>query len=226
MPSKEDATTTGMVRDLRSQGFAIADTAVDADLLAELSSEADRLIGRFDAGYRSADYWNFDRDEGREQVLYRIHRLEQQGSELIRRLFTAGPWHEVAERAAGRPVRSTVCAMIVKRAGGSAEVPWHRDRTSVPPHTLYNLSIFLDDSDTGNGCLEFVPASHLLADDASVDQVRQAGPVQPVPARAGELLVHDVRMVHGSAPNNSPRRRRSIVVEFAPEGFSLSPEES
>jgi phytanoyl-CoA hydroxylase len=112
--------------------------------------------------------------------------------------------------------------MIVKMPGLAARVPWHRDRTSVPPHSVCNLSVFLDDSVPENGCLEFVPGSHLLPDDADATQTCERGLIQPVPATAGDVLVHDVRIVHGSRTNTSTAYRRSIVIEFAPVGLVLT----
>jgi phytanoyl-CoA hydroxylase len=208
---------------LRADGFAVVAGAVGEPLLSHLWAEADRLMRRFtDEGHRSDDYWCFNAAGTGQPVLYRIHNLESQGSAPIARLYAKGPLHPLAARLLGTAVRSTACAMIVKMPGLAARVPWHRDRTSVPPHTVCNLSVFLDDSVPENGCLEFVPASHLLPDDADVAQVSERGPVHPVPAAAGDVLVHDVRTVHGSRTNISDTYRRSIVIEFAPTNLVLT----
>jgi len=146
--------------------------------------------------------------------------LDRQGASSIAELFANGPLHDLAAAILGTPVRSTACAMIVKLPYVAAAVPWHRDRTSVPPQTVCNLSVFLDRS-TNNGCLEFVAGSHLLPDDADVQATQQRGPRQPVPAEAGDVLVHDVRVVHGSRSNETAAIRRSIVIEFAPVDLRL-----
>lgn len=208
---------------LRLDGFAVAAGAISEPLLSDLRTEAIRLVRRFtDEGYRSDDYWFFNAAGTRQPVLYRIHNLENQGSALISGLYADGPLHSLAADILAAPARSTACAMIVKMPGLAAAVPWHRDRTSVSPHSVCNLSVFLDDSVPENGCLEFVPASHLLPDDADVTRTCERGPIQPVPAEAGDVLVHDVRMVHGSRRNTSATYRRSIVVEFAPVGLALT----
>ncbi len=69
--------------------------------------------------------------------------------------------------------------------------------------------------------MEFAPGSHLLPDDANVAEVSERGPVQLVPAAAGDVVVHDVRVVHGSGANPGSSCRRSIIIEFTPADFSL-----
>jgi phytanoyl-CoA hydroxylase len=208
---------------LRADGFAVAGGAIGEPLLSNLRVEAEWLVRRFtDEGYRSDDYWFFNAAGTGQPVLYRIHNLENQGSTPITQLYAEGPLHALAAEILGTPVRATACAMIVKMPGLAARVPWHRDRTSVPPHSVCNLSVFLDDSVPENGCLEFVPGSHLLPDDADATQTCERGLIQPVPATAGDVLVHDVRIVHGSRTNTSTAYRRSIVIEFAPVGLVLT----
>ncbi len=215
--------TAAAVRRLRCDGYAVAATTIGEPLLSGLRAEADHLVGRFTRdGHRSDDYWFFNAAASGEPVLYRIHNLERQGSAFMAGLHDAGPLHDLAGEFLGVRARATACAMIVKIAGVAAAVPWHRDRVSVPPHTACNLSVFLDESVPENGCLEFVPGSHLLPDDADIDVAWRSGPVRAVSARPGDILAHDVRVVHGSRPNSASASRRSIVVEFAPSEFVLT----
>jgi ectoine hydroxylase-related dioxygenase (phytanoyl-CoA dioxygenase family) len=87
----------------------------------------------------------------------------------------------------------------------------------------------IDDSTTENGCMRFVPGSHLEAalrphrplggtratshtlltdvDEAS-DRVRL------VPIRRGDITVHNERVVHGSGGNRTAGWRRAYVVAF------------
>lgn len=218
--------TDSIVTGFRETGFAVVTGLVAGAVLDEFRAEASRLVRRFtDGGYRSGDYWSFEAPDTGEPVLYRIHNLEKQGSSVITGLFVEGTFHHLAGTILGKPVRSTVAAMIVKTPGLAAAVPWHRDRTFVSPHTVCNLSLFVDDSNVDNGCLEMVPRSHLLANDADVTRTHQRGPVHLVTARAGDVVVHDVRTVHGSRPNRTGAYRRSIVIEFASVDAVLPREE-
>ncbi|WP_179499968.1 phytanoyl-CoA dioxygenase family protein [Streptomyces sp. WZ.A104] len=211
------APTADALGQLWADGYTLVPAVVTDPLLERLRAEADALVAAFESGHRSEDFWHFTREGESTPVLYRIHNLEQQpGAPLAAGLFATGPLHHLAATLLGGPARARVIAMIVKMPHVAAAVPWHRDRTDAEPGRAINLSLFLDGSDASNGCLEFVPGSHLLADDADVDQVRDAGPVLPVGARAGDVAVHDVRAVHASRPNSTERPRRSLVIEFVP----------
>jgi phytanoyl-CoA hydroxylase len=207
----------------RTDGYAVLRQRITGNALEALRTEADGLIRRFTQdGFRSDDYWYFTPAGTDTPVLYRIHNLEKQGSPTAARLYTdKGPLHPIAASILGGPVRATACAMIVKLPGVAAPVPWHRDRTDVPPHIVCNLSVFLDVSDADNGCLEFVPGSHLSPDEEEAEELQARGPVHALPLAAGDVAVHDVRIAHASRRNRSGRIRRSIVIEFAPAGLEL-----
>ncbi|MFB7474311.1 phytanoyl-CoA dioxygenase family protein [Kitasatospora sp. NPDC056184] len=212
------APTAEILGRLWEDGFTVVPAVVTDPLLERLRAEADAMVAAFEDGHRSDDFWHFTREGESTPVLYRVHNLEQQsGAPLAAGLFATGPLHHLAESILGGPARARVVALIVKMPHVAAAVPWHRDRTDAEPGRAINLSLFLDDSDASNGALEFVPGSHLLADDADVDQVREAGPVLTVGAKAGDVAVHDVRTVHASRPNPTERPRRSLVIEFVPD---------
>jgi hypothetical protein len=212
------------IRQLETSGFAVVTNAVGGPLLSSLQEAAGWMVRRFvDEGYRSDNYWFFNSPDSGEPVLYRIHNLEIEcDAPVVSEFYANGPLHALAETILAAPVRPTACAMIVKMPRIAARVPWHRDRTSTAPRTAYNLSLFLDDSIPENGCLEFVPGSHLLPDDADIEQIRARGPIESVPASVGDVLVHDVRVVHSSRTSTSNSYRRSIVIEFLPLGLELT----
>ncbi|MFD0314667.1 phytanoyl-CoA dioxygenase family protein [Streptomyces flavalbus] len=220
----QNARFDGGLQGFRTDGYAVLRQRITGNVLEALRTEADDLVRRFTQdGFRSDDYWYFTPSGTDAPVLYRIHNLENQGSPTATRLYTGGgPLHSMAASVLGGPVRATACAMIVKLPRVAASVPWHRDRTDVPPHTVCNLSVFLDDSDADNGCLEFVPGSHLSPDDEGAGELQARGPVHALPLSAGDVAVHDVRIGHASRRNHSGRIRRSIVMEFAPADLELA----
>ncbi|ELS56134.1 phytanoyl-CoA dioxygenase family protein [Streptomyces sp. ISL-22] len=200
----------------RRDGFANAGPVLAPDAIARLKAGAERLITRFtDEGLRSDDYWNFPVEGDERPVLYRVHNLEKQDWAPERDLLHREELAQLAAAFVDGPVVPTAYALVLKEPYRAAEVPWHRDRVNVGPRTVCNLSICLDDAGPHNGCLEAVPGSHLLPDDAEVAKVRATGPVVPVPVSQGDVVVHDVRLVHGSGPNANGSWRRTIVIEYA-----------
>lgn len=202
------------LRDITEVGYATLPGALPAPLLEALRQEADQLIEAFTVhGERSSDFWSYDDPKRGNPVLYRIHNLERQSAQRIASLYETGILHELAQAIIG-PSRPTAYAMVTK-VPGAAGVPWHRDRATVENSAIINLSIYLDKSTEENGCLEVVPGSHRLPGYVDVEATRAQGPVVAVPAEPGDIVVHDVRLVHGSGDNENGPVRRSIIAEFA-----------
>lgn len=109
---------------------------------------------------------------------------------------------------------------------------WHQDQAywieTEDPRTA-TVWLALDDSTLENGCMRFVPGSHLepslrphapLCGDRvdSHTLVTEVDPgrdrIQPVPIRRGDVTVHQERVVHGSGGNDSSGWRRAYIVAF------------
>jgi hypothetical protein len=113
------------------------------------------------------------------------------------------------------------------------EVPWHQDGQYWPIRPLATCSawIALDDVDAENGCMRFIPGSHApgsvyahrVSDRPGIvlNQEVEPGTFDATKARddvleAGQFSLHDVYLIHGSAPNRSPRRRAAFVIRYMP----------
>ncbi len=113
------------------------------------------------------------------------------------------------------------------------EVPWHQDGQYWPIRPLATCSVWiaLDDVDAENGCMRYIPGSHLhkqvyshrvserpglvLNQEVVSDQF-DANSARDDELRAGEFSLHDVFLIHGSNPNRSSRRRAGFVVRYMP----------
>lgn len=128
-----------------------------------------------------------------------------------------------------------------KKEGGV--VAWHQDYsywTRTTPMAHLTCWIGLDDSTKENGCLHYVPKSHLwnllpitgLADDMNAiqsvlsdEQKRNFKPVA-IELKAGEASFHHPLMIHGSFENKSDISRRAAVINVLLDGVksaSLNP---
>jgi len=111
--------------------------------------------------------------------------------------------------------------------------PMHQDGEYWPIKPLASVTVWiaLDDAGPENGCLRVVPGSHqskklfnhrrddspsltlnqVVNDaDAKVDQAVD------VCLKAGQFSIHDVHLLHGSAPNTSPHRRAGLTYRYMP----------
>ena len=110
-------------------------------------------------------------------------------------------------------------------------VTWHQDYsywTRAYPAGHVTCWIGLDDATLENGCLHYVPGSHLwgllprISLTKDMDAVKaflepeQAAAFHPEPMilKAGECLFHHSHTVHGSYANRSDGPRRGVVLNF------------
>lgn len=112
------------------------------------------------------------------------------------------------------------------------EVPWHQDAEYWPLRPMKTVSVWLAifDTDEENGAMKVVRGSHLWGSQAhhEVDgsqyvlaqEVDMSG-IKPedivtLDLKAGQISLHDNRLIHGSGPNNSDRMRAGQTMRFCP----------
>ena len=113
----------------------------------------------------------------------------------------------------------------------AARVTWHQDGTywGLKSDQVASAWIALSDSTVENGCMRGVPGSHRLpiqphkdtfandnllsrGQEIQVD-VNEADAVDIV-LRAGEMSLHDVKIIHGSNANPSDKKRIGFTVRY------------
>jgi ectoine hydroxylase-related dioxygenase (phytanoyl-CoA dioxygenase family) len=109
-------------------------------------------------------------------------------------------------------------------------VSWHQDASYWPltPSKTVTVWMAIDDADTENACMRFIPGSHLYGhltwslsedDEGNVlnqtiaDAERFGAPVDDV-LRAGEISIHSDLTLHGSEANDSDRRRCGLTLRY------------
>ena len=115
---------------------------------------------------------------------------------------------------------------------GSAHA-WHQDAPYFhhDPMPVATLWIAVDDATRENGCIEVVPGLHKqgIIERRNADQSwfeeEELDTSQAVYAtlKAGDALVFDILLPHGSGPNQTPARRRSVIYRYA-NADDLTPE--
>jgi ectoine hydroxylase-related dioxygenase (phytanoyl-CoA dioxygenase family) len=121
-------------------------------------------------------------------------------------------------------------SFFIKNARDPAYVSWHQDATywGLSEPNVVTAWVAFTDATVANGAMRMVPGSHgeqlahrdtfaphnLLSrgQEIAVD-VDEARGVDIV-LRAGEMSLHDVRMVHGSPPNRSDDRRIGFAIRY------------
>jgi len=205
----------GLIETLRTEGYAVVRNLLTEEELLEVSAASEQLIREWQAGeLNSNDFGSYELNEVPGPILYSIRHLETKHPSFAQ-LARSEPMTGIVRRVFGGPATPTAFALIIKMPNYGGKVPYHSDPIDVPYGHVYNFSIYLDDSGPENGCFEVVPGSHLLPAMAGFIDDKPEGAVFVKMAR-GDVLIHDVRVVHGSAFSRSEKLRRSICVEFQP----------
>lgn len=192
----------------------------------------------------------FEPDHPGRDLWYEYHTNESTDPETV--LFHAlGAWrlrpgfHDMlwnpaftvpASQLLDGPVRFWHDQLFCKPARHGGVVAWHQDYsywTRTEPLAHLTCWIALDDADTDNGCLEYVPGSHrwdllpMTALAGDLDGIREVlTPEQQdafqkpvaVPLKAGYATFHHGKTLHGSGPNRTDRPRRATVTNVVRDG--------
>lgn len=122
---------------------------------------------------------------------------------------------------------------FIKEARNPAFVSWHQDSTywGLSKPDVVTAWVALTASTVANGAMAVIPRTHLLdqiphRDTFAKDNLLSRGQEVAVDVDAtkavtlelepGEISLHHVRLVHGSAPNPSADRRIGFAIRYIP----------
>ena len=125
--------------------------------------------------------------------------------------------------------------LFIKEPRSSHFVSWHQDATymGITPHDFVTPWLALTPSNLESGCMSMIPGSHLEAiqthletfhDDNILTRGQEIPDVDESLAvdlilRPGQISLHHARIVHGSQPNRSQRRRVGYALQaYVPAG--------
>jgi ectoine hydroxylase len=222
------------VRQFRSQGYLILDQLFSPEETEALQDafQRDSLI--------PGDQRVAEQEGGEVRAVYASHTRQPEFAALIRTPRVLGPVRQLL----GGEAYIYQFKVNAKAPFSGAGWSWHQDfaawqmADNLRLPRLVNVGVFLDEVNEFNGPVIFCPGSHR---DGLVKKGRANGPaaseqhVDPedialTPAdmsglverhglvsakgAAGTVVLFDPEIVHGSAPNMAPLRRRLLIVTY------------
>lgn len=161
-----------------------------------------------------------------------IHELSSDEREQLERR-TAPFWGELLAAHLVDQVH-LFSSVMTKEAGDQSELPLHQDPTYVDEPAWRSLTLWVAleeiSREADNGPLHVLPGSHLVGNglrgtrlhpEYLHDQGRLWPLAVPVDVAAGDVVVIDSRLVHGSPPNRSARERHVLVSVVVPRDARL-----
>jgi len=122
---------------------------------------------------------------------------------------------------------------FIKEAANPAFVSWHQDSTywGLDRPDVVTAWVALTPSNKSNGAMDYIPGSHtkdqiphrdtfaknnLLTRGQEIAVEVDESQARTVDLRPGEISLHHVRLVHGSAPNPTNDRRIGFAIRYVP----------
>ncbi len=125
--------------------------------------------------------------------------------------------------------------LFIKEPQSSHFVSWHQDATymGITPHNYVTAWIALTASNRETGCMSMIPGSHhdpvqlhletfhednILTRGQQIQDVDESSAVDLI-LNPGQMSLHHARVIHGSQPNRSQRRRVGFALQaYMPAG--------
>ncbi len=207
------------VRFFDENGYLILRNWIPKDLLLRLQEAGDAWIA---AGQdtqeddpHAEDYVFGLRPNGR--VMFRVNYLHNKGRAASLELLGSPQVLAVAESLCGPNFVPTYESMVFKQEGDGQAIPWHQDAVHPRKYRIFNYDLYLDASRADGGALRVIPGIQKEKRDicALNEEWGWNHPdVKIVEMEPGDVLLHDVMIVHGSEQVEGKDLRRTIYYEF------------
>lgn len=203
----------------KDRGYLLLSGGMPSDLLARWRDLAERLERQAVAAHKAgAPLQACAVTEVRGDArAYRIDEILRHDAEAVIELLACPAMMAVAGQLSGPGTVPLAVDIVYKHPYPYPHILWHQGARHSREHAFLNIGLYLDDSDAGDGCLRYVPGTqNALLDVGALSAEHGWNPpgVVEVPTRAGDILVQDMMILHGSEPKRTPGPRRTVYVEF------------
>ena len=187
------------------RGFLALPGLIPADLLARLQALFDRALVPGQAADQLVTM------AGGHSFVTNLDLLCIKDDLSCLELLGLPPILEIAQTLCGDDFFPIQEWAVIKHLGDEQSVLWHQDMVHGRSGTCFTMGIYLDDAAPGDGALQVIEGSHRDGRDICALQDQ---PYVEVPMQAGDVLIHDMMLAHGSEPLRANAIRRVIYIEF------------
>lgn len=211
-------------QDFNIDGFIKLPGFLSPDELTEIRENLDRLIRDIVPTMPPAHAFFEDKnDPGSLKQLFHLADYDP----FFKKLVVGSKFEKLAEFLLGEKMAKGEVEYFNKPPGIGKPTPPHQDAyyfMLTPPQAI-TFWIALEDVDYENGCLHYVPGSHLkgmrphgkndilgfsqcIADFGTNEDLEAE---RPMPVKAGDILVHHAMTIHRAPGNQSMSRSRRVL---------------
>ncbi|MDE2127405.1 MAG: phytanoyl-CoA dioxygenase family protein [Armatimonadetes bacterium] len=215
-------------------GYLIVRQALDRAELEAMQAAMERLVAFADKTRpNDPDYMFRAGHRTGASVLQRIEYVIDKDDTA--KALLANPFIlRSVETLQGPDLIPTWDSMVLKAPGEGIIVPWHRDAGTggVGDRPIFNVDFYLDRADEEN-CVWVIPGSQAWPTpeveawlgehrdrEQSVEEFKSSRAV-PAVMEPGDVLFHNILVLHGSPATTVNRWRRVVYYEFRPAHVEL-----
>jgi len=198
----------------------VPDLVAFAALLAALRQEVDALLAGLQPLLPATDLLpgpagvgHVGTPEGRSII--RVDGLDTRPGLASVRAWLGSPVLRAWAAALVEDPVLTQVDLVLRRRGDGHVIAWHQDAVYPRTHRHAALGLALDDTAGGDGDLLVLPGSQRHVQDlCALEDAHGFAPpgLHRIAPRAGDLVIHDAMLVHGSLPLVGLAQRRTLYV--------------
>jgi phytanoyl-CoA hydroxylase len=220
---RQNCITDDQAKFFLDNGFLVIRNVVVGEELKEVQEEMKKLYDKGMIGVdNDPDFMYGKGGKSGKPVLRRIEYVIDK-SDTMKALLAHPFILRSVEKLQGNNFIATWDSMVLKAPNEGVVVPWHRD-AAVPDgctdtRPIFNVDFYLDEADMQT-CLWVIPGSNKWSKEEALERCRRAGfeteDAIPVPMNPGDVILHDIEVLHGSPAGDGNPLRRTVYYEFRP----------
>jgi ectoine hydroxylase-related dioxygenase (phytanoyl-CoA dioxygenase family) len=214
-----------MVNQFQHDGFCVCESFLTLEEVASLLTSIERICAGSTVEHHDAT--RLEMEPGQRPEGNRVRRIYEPCTYYpeFRALSDSNKLLDSLEQLLGHNLLFHYSKINVKPPEIGSVVEWHQDLAYYPLTNTDSLAVlfYLDDADSKNGCLQVIPGVHGNGifnhsyDGSFRGQITE--PVDPSRAiklegTAGAAIFLHGMTPHASAPNISPRARRTLILGY------------
>jgi hypothetical protein len=213
--------------DFARDGFFHAKGVFDSTLIEGLEEDFDRVLTQLRSSGENIDAtWGGAETERLKQpgdTVWHTHNVHQYSGRWMSALMHE-PFLDLCEGLLGPNVVLHHTKLFCKPPGAGSPFPIHQDWSYFP--TLHDSMIaavvHVSDATEEMGCLRIHPGSHRLGRAAGTSGQESSAQLEewpleralPLEAAAGDVVFFHYFTLHGSGPNRSSRKRKTVLAQL------------
>ena len=222
-------------RQLIEDGFCIVPNILHGEMFDRLAAFVHRFLDEHPVDpkyrYQGSDFHIMtERDWAKSRDPHRYH------SPVVDDLIDWAPARQACAEIGLEGLRPGASCILLNKPPGGPPLYWHQDdmqwnhpKAALPWPTQIFLSYYLVDLTRENGGLRVIPGTHRkriplhdILPPAHGPEIQALEPPHPVfqehpdevdvPAKAGDLVIADARVLHAAWPNRTSERRPLVLM--------------